>query len=494
MIKNEREYKITRSQAERFEEALASLKNAPVADGVHPKIRTIEAAAIRSQLEDLRRELEEYESLKAGERESLAVDTLGQLPRALIQARIATDMSQEELGQRLGVSKQMIQRYEASDYASASLTRLKEVASALGVHFRGEASIPTKLPRVTKIFKRLASAGIERNFILDRVLPSALTAELEDANGEPDRNHVLRMLDKINEVFGWSPVDIFGTTPLLYDGAALSAGFKLPRNAAEKRTHAYAVYAHRLASIALKATSHLNSQPIPTEPKLVRNILVEQYGGVDFEPALRWVWRLGIAVLPLRDSAAFFGACWRQQGRNVIVLKQNTPHLARWLNDLLHELYHASVAPDLPERRVLELNPLERRGEDEEDFANDFASDVVLDDRADTLAEMCVNEAEAARARVRSRKGNVPFLKEAVCTVAAAESVPVDSLANYLAFRLSLQDNGPNWWGTAANLQRAHPDPWRIARNVFFEFARLDALDEPERELLTRALTEVEGR
>ena len=423
MIKNEREYRITRSQAQQFEQALASLTDAPAADSVHPKIRAIEAAALRSQLEDLRRELEEYESLKAGERESLAVDNLDQLPRALIQARIATDMSQEELGERLGVSKQMIQRYEASDYASASLKRLREVASALGVHFHGEASVPTKLPSVREIFKRLASAGVERNFVLDRVLPSPLTAELEEADGEPDRSHVLRMLDKINQVFGWSTVDIFGTAPLVYNGAALSAGFKLPRNAAERRTHAYAVYAHRLASIALKATTHLESQPITTEPKLVRNVLVEQYGGVDFEPALRWVWSLGIPVLPLRDSAAFFGACWRQQSRNVIVLKQNTRHLARWLADLLHELYHASVAPDLPERRVLELKPLERRGEDEEDFANDFASDVVLDGRADALAVMCVEEAEAARARIGDRRGNMPFLKDAVRTVAATQSV-----------------------------------------------------------------------
>ena len=34
--------------------------------------------------------------------------------------------------QRLGLKEQQIQRYEATDYASASLTRTREVAGALG--------------------------------------------------------------------------------------------------------------------------------------------------------------------------------------------------------------------------------------------------------------------------------------------------------------------------------------------------------------------------
>ena len=55
--------------------------------------------------------------------------------------------------------------------------------------------------------------------------------------------------------------------------------------------------------------------------------------------------------------------------------------------------------------------------------------------RAEDLAERCV---QAAR-------GSVERLKVAVPQVAAREHVPVDALANYMAFRLSLQ--GHNWWG-----------------------------------------------
>lgn len=71
MIKNKREYRITRAQADKFERSLEALEAAPLGDDVHPKIREIEAAALRSQLEELRNDIEEYEALKTREHDSL---------------------------------------------------------------------------------------------------------------------------------------------------------------------------------------------------------------------------------------------------------------------------------------------------------------------------------------------------------------------------------------------------------------------------------------
>ncbi|MCP5060244.1 MAG: helix-turn-helix transcriptional regulator [bacterium] len=483
MIKNEREYKITRSQADQFEKALADLAGKQPAHGVHSKFLEIEAAALRSQLSDLREEIAEYESLKAGERSSLPIEAIAEFPRALIQARIAMGMSQEELAAGLGLSKQVIQRYEVTNYAGANVARLDEIASALGVTVHGEAILAKRVASIRDVFKRLESVGLNRNFVLDRLLPSALTAELEEEEGEPTRSLVLRAVGIIARVFDWPASTLLGDQPLTYSSVALGSGrFKLPKNASERKTHAYAAYAHRLAAITLKATAHLEPSPIPNDPKVVRTAVLEAHGALSFESVLRWVWSLGVPVLPLRDSVAFYGACWRESGRNVIVLEQNTSYLARWLSDLLHELYHASVAPDLPERSIVDLNPLDRREDDEEDFANDFSSDVALDNRADELAHMCVADA----------KGNERFLKRSVVAVAQRESVPADSLANYLAYRLSSQKGKRDWWGTAAALQETEPNPWSIARNVFFENARFDRLSDLERELLSRSLTEVE--
>ena len=51
----------------------------------------------------------------------------------LIKARIARGMSQRDLAERIGLKEQQIQRYEATDYASVSLSRIREVVNGLDV-------------------------------------------------------------------------------------------------------------------------------------------------------------------------------------------------------------------------------------------------------------------------------------------------------------------------------------------------------------------------
>ena len=133
MIKNERQYGITKTQAARFAQTLESLaRRADEESGIHPRIAQAREDALRSQLGDLERELREYESLKAGGFEFDALNVFAELATVLIKARIAQGLSQKDLAERIGLKQQQIQRYEATDYASASLARIREVASALG--------------------------------------------------------------------------------------------------------------------------------------------------------------------------------------------------------------------------------------------------------------------------------------------------------------------------------------------------------------------------
>ena len=99
---------------------------------MHPRIVQAQADAIRSQLEDLEREMREYETLRAGGYGLEELSVVDELATVLIKARIGQGLSQKELAERIGVKEQQIQRYEATDYATASLARIKEVASALG--------------------------------------------------------------------------------------------------------------------------------------------------------------------------------------------------------------------------------------------------------------------------------------------------------------------------------------------------------------------------
>ena len=143
MIKNERQYKITKAQAARFSDALDSLRQRPRNDdSLHPLIAKAQEDALSSQLADLERDLSEYEALKAGEFQLDSLKVVADLPSILIKARIAQGLSQKELAERIGLKEQQIQRYEATDYASANLARIKEVASAFGV----EADSPSITP------------------------------------------------------------------------------------------------------------------------------------------------------------------------------------------------------------------------------------------------------------------------------------------------------------------------------------------------------------
>ena len=133
MIKNERQYRITKAQAVKFSDALNGLRQRPGDDGIHPLMAKAQEDALSSQLADLENELHEYESLKAGDFQMDSLSVVADLPLILIKARIAQGLSQRDLAERVGLKEQQIQRYEATDYASANLARIKEVASVFRV-------------------------------------------------------------------------------------------------------------------------------------------------------------------------------------------------------------------------------------------------------------------------------------------------------------------------------------------------------------------------
>ena len=134
MIKNERQYRFTKTQVNRFERALAELRSRNPEDiDVHPLIAKARVDAVSGQLADLKEQLRVYESLKAGEFEVKQLEVVSDLPTMLISARIAQGMTQKDLAERIGLKEQQIQRYEATDYAKASLARIREVARGLRV-------------------------------------------------------------------------------------------------------------------------------------------------------------------------------------------------------------------------------------------------------------------------------------------------------------------------------------------------------------------------
>ena len=144
MIKNERQYRITQAHAARFRATLNELTTTPRPKNVHPKLWKAQKAGVQSQLRDLETELREYERLKSAGPKTLELDSLDALPKVLIQARIAAGLTQDDLAARLGVKPQQIQRYEATDYQTASFARLLEIARVLNLRVRDAAELVQK--------------------------------------------------------------------------------------------------------------------------------------------------------------------------------------------------------------------------------------------------------------------------------------------------------------------------------------------------------------
>ena len=483
MITNERQYKITRAEAEKFKGALLSLKGSQKKRiDVHPILLKAEHDALESQLDDLLIELGDYENLQKSEAPIIEIDNFAEIADGLIMARIAAGLSQKDLAERLGLKQQQIQRYESEKYSGASLKRINEIIDALDVRVRNDILIPYKASDFDGLTKKIGQVGVDLDFLSSKLISTEDYACINDnlpLLGEAQTSVIGRVANTLERVFGWSPEELLGPAPLEAPQlAAAGARFKMPAQRSKKHTSVYAAYAHYLALIVINAKGHADVQKISDDPAVMYRDIINRYGQIDLHSVLHYAWDLGVPVIPLNDGGTFHGACWRYGGRNVVVLKQRSAHTARWLFDLLHELFHAAQNPDSDTFELIENdeNSAERRESDEEIMASQFAGEVVLHGRAEELAQMCVSAAG----------GRVQALKKVVSEIAELEKVDVGSLANYLAFRMSWQ--GLNWWGAAANLQKDVADPWSIARDVFYERFSFNVEDPLDMTILKRAL------
>lgn len=145
MITNERQYRITKAQIEKFKTTIGDFDIKAATEQTKSKVLAkAELEALRSEYEKLSSQLHEYETLKSGTVEVLKASTLEDLPSILIRARIAKGFSQRQLAEAMGLREQQIQRYEAEKYTSANLQRLAEVANALSLNISEIAEFRAK--------------------------------------------------------------------------------------------------------------------------------------------------------------------------------------------------------------------------------------------------------------------------------------------------------------------------------------------------------------
>ena len=327
------------------------------------------------------------------------------------------------------------------------------------------------------ILKKVVKAGISKNLIENKVIPNSL---LQQINGNKAVESTQRAIDYLISVFGLNRKQLLESESIsLSTIPSQLAYYKKPTNANLNQIKAYSHYAQFIAKTSSKACHNLPYNDYPEDIDEFREMLIEKHGEISLEALLDTIWNLGICVVPLTDSGVFHGASWNIDGRHVIILKQKTDSHAKWIFDLLHELYHVFAHLNEDNTSVIEeteLSPVASNDSEEELEANSFANQFIFNSSAEILAKECV-----------TRAGNkTERLKQAVIDTANDIGIRVDFLANYLAFRL--QHDGTNWWGTANSLQVKDPSPVEVTRRFLTKNLDFKILNQIESNMLSMAI------
>ncbi|HEV8653805.1 MAG TPA: helix-turn-helix domain-containing protein [Actinomycetes bacterium] len=465
MIKNDRQHGIIRGRVERLQrlqdELLDRLENRSV-----DRARTeLELKVVRAEIRRLQAELDDYEALKEGRGEIGTAKSLEDLPRLLIRARVAAGLTQAELAEGLGLKEQQIQRYEATDYESASLSRLIEVAGALDLQLGSSIEREDLRYDAATVLRRLGRVGLTREFLEKRFMPAE----------EDQQESVVSLVGRLAHVYGWPPEDILAGRVTQVSRALAPVAFNKPRNASEARSAALAGYADYLTRLLVRAIA-TTTVDLPADPVELHARMGGPAGPVTFATALDTLWAAGVAILPLRERGGFQAAYWRHGERDIVVINAMQREESRWLFYLLHEIGHIHERSD--ERALLEDAP----GHDNEVTevrerrANEFATAALFGGRSEELFQLVLDKSG----------GKPALIQRAVHSVARRDNVDAGALAFSVAHRLA--ERGHDWWGAAMNLQGDESDPWRIARDSLIERLDRSALEPLDADLLARAL------
>lgn len=129
MIRNETEYKEALRRLEQDRQIAMQQRSALAGAGLAPDEVERAMEPLLSFQAQLAEEIDWYERVRR--REFPVIRRLNHIGRLLIALRIANDMSQRELADRLGVSESVVSRDERNEYHGITLERAQRVLDAL---------------------------------------------------------------------------------------------------------------------------------------------------------------------------------------------------------------------------------------------------------------------------------------------------------------------------------------------------------------------------
>ena len=130
MIKNEKQYKITKKKLNGIIQKIDALNSAGDQLSGNNQIILISLTDVRT---DLEAEITEYELLRANKAKILKARSISELPSLITEYKIASGLTQKEFSQKIGMKEQQLQRYEAEGFRSISFKNLLKLLQAIGL-------------------------------------------------------------------------------------------------------------------------------------------------------------------------------------------------------------------------------------------------------------------------------------------------------------------------------------------------------------------------
>ncbi|MEK5499371.1 hypothetical protein [Bacillus sp. FSL M8-0077] len=469
MIKNDIELKISKESLTQFLSSLQEIDADESFKKLSPKKQEIYRKALEGEVENLQSQINEYEVLKSGELQGLLSNRFTELPLNLIRARISRGIDEQYIANQLNMDVSDYIELEDELFAEADTSTIIKLISLLKIE------IPAELESMFALDSDQIKKNVKNSlgFLFNKLIPFELKEEYNLTNG------YLKLFSSLKKIFNENLSEILSGSKI-NNYMLTNARYKTPKGTRDELVYLYTSYAE---FISKEISRVLDTSPkkLTTDPLVFRRNVIESYGDLSLESCISHLWDLGIPVIPFEMPGGFHGACWRFNGRNVIVLKQQSASYSRWLFDLLHEYWHATQEPDLLERKIVDLGEVQSiKTDDQEELdANKFAEEVIFGGRSVELFDECINISS----------GRIQFLKKAVQEVAIKNDIDVASLANYTAYRMSKLGN--NWWGAANNLQY-NGNPYSKAYDILnsrLDSSLLHSLEDPlEQELIHNAL------
>ncbi|MGQ3890152.1 helix-turn-helix domain-containing protein [Legionella sp. CNM-1927-20] len=134
MITSDRQYEAAREQLKRLQQSLMT----PIKKGVPASIAEASKKQTQELMDEIQRDIDEYRKLIEGKSAAIEIHSLEDLLFAPIRYRLATNMTIESFGQKVGVSPRQIARYEKEAYQNINTSTLKRILGNLNININGK--------------------------------------------------------------------------------------------------------------------------------------------------------------------------------------------------------------------------------------------------------------------------------------------------------------------------------------------------------------------